>query len=79
MEAAGLKVWNISNNDNRNIEEITLNLPGRDQKIEWLQAIHPRYRQSRNRLHHLRTYGERHLVQQARNTRGGGRHRALSI
>jgi mannonate dehydratase len=35
MEAAGLKVWNIPNNDNRNIEEITLNLPGRDQKIEW--------------------------------------------
>src|SRR5438270_10341049 len=26
-EAAGLKVWNISNNENRNIEEITLNLP----------------------------------------------------
>ncbi len=37
VEAAGLKVWNISNNDNRNIEEITLNLPGRDQKIEWLK------------------------------------------
>jgi len=36
-EAAGLTVWNISNNDNRNIEEITLNLPGRDQKIEWLK------------------------------------------
>ncbi len=32
VEAAGLKVWNISNDDNRNIEEITLNLPGRDQK-----------------------------------------------
>jgi mannonate dehydratase len=37
VEAAGLKVWNISNNENRNIEEITLNLPGRDQKIEWLK------------------------------------------
>lgn len=36
-EAAGLRVWNISNNDNRNIEEITLNLPGRDGKIEWLK------------------------------------------
>ncbi len=36
-EAAGLKVWNISNNDNRNIEEITLNLSGRDAKIEWLK------------------------------------------
>lgn len=37
MEQAGLKVWNISNNDNRNIEEITLNLPGRDAKLEWLK------------------------------------------
>lgn len=37
MEAAGLQVWNIPNNENRNIEEITLNLPGRDQKIAWLQ------------------------------------------
>ncbi len=37
IEAAGLKVWNISNNDNRNIEEVTLNLPGREEKIEWLK------------------------------------------
>lgn len=37
VEAAGLKLWNISNNDNRNIEEVTLNLPGRDAKIEWLK------------------------------------------
>jgi mannonate dehydratase len=37
VEAAGLKVWNIPNNDNRNIEEVTLNLPGRDRKIEWLK------------------------------------------
>lgn len=37
VEAAGLKVWNIPNDDNRNIEEITLNLPGRDQKIDWLK------------------------------------------
>jgi len=36
-EAAGLKVWNISNNDNRNIEEITLGLKGRDEKIAWLK------------------------------------------
>jgi mannonate dehydratase len=37
VEGSGLKVWNISNNDNRNIEEITLNLPGRDAKIAWLK------------------------------------------
>jgi mannonate dehydratase len=33
-EAAGLRVWNIGHSYNRNIEEITLNLPGRDQRIE---------------------------------------------
>ena len=37
VENAGLKVWNISNNENRNIEEVVLNLPGRDKKIEWLK------------------------------------------
>ena len=37
VEAAGLKVWNIPNNENRNIEEVTLGLPGRDEKIAWLK------------------------------------------
>ena len=34
VEAAGLKVWNIGNSGARNMEEVVLNLPGRDQKIE---------------------------------------------
>ena len=34
VEAAGLKVWNIGNRDVHNMEEVTLNLPGRDAKIE---------------------------------------------
>jgi mannonate dehydratase len=34
VEAAGLKVWNIGNASVHNMEEVTLNLPGRDQKIE---------------------------------------------
>ncbi len=34
VESAGLKVWNIGNSDVHNMEEVTLNLPGRDQKIE---------------------------------------------
>jgi mannonate dehydratase len=34
VEAAGLKIWNIGNTDVHNMEEVTLNLPGRDQKIE---------------------------------------------
>lgn len=34
VEAAGLKVWNIGNSSVHNMEEVTLNLPGRDRKIE---------------------------------------------
>ena len=33
-EAAGLTVWNIGNSNVHNMPEVTLNLPGRDQKIE---------------------------------------------
>ncbi|MCL5742999.1 MAG: mannonate dehydratase [Acidobacteria bacterium] len=33
-EAAGLKVWNIGNSNVHNMPEVTLNLPGRDRKIE---------------------------------------------
>ena len=34
VEDTGLKVWNIGNRDVHNMEEVTLNLPGRDEKIE---------------------------------------------
>src|SRR5262245_18863255 len=34
VEAAGLKVWNIGNSNVHNMHEVTLNLPGRDEKIE---------------------------------------------
>ncbi|HUQ92436.1 MAG TPA: mannonate dehydratase [Bryobacteraceae bacterium] len=34
VTAAGLKVWNIGNSNVHNMEQVTLNLPGRDQKIE---------------------------------------------
>ncbi|HVP48948.1 MAG TPA: mannonate dehydratase, partial [Bryobacteraceae bacterium] len=34
VESAGLLVWNIGNSDVHNMEEVTLNLPGRDKKIE---------------------------------------------
>src|SRR5439155_6433383 len=33
IEAAGLKVWNIGNTSVHNMPEVTLNLPGRDEKI----------------------------------------------
>ncbi len=34
IESAGLRVWNIGHDGNRNQEEIVLNLPGRDARIE---------------------------------------------
>jgi mannonate dehydratase len=34
VEAAGLKVWNIGNSNVHNMPEVTLNLPGRDEKIK---------------------------------------------
>ena len=34
VEAAQLKVWNIGNSNVHNMPEVTLNLPGRDRKIE---------------------------------------------
>src|SRR5579862_8890938 len=34
VESAGIKVWNIGNLSVHNMEEVTLNLPGRDEKIE---------------------------------------------
>ena len=34
VESAGLKVWNIGNSDVHNMEAVTLNLAGRDQKVE---------------------------------------------
>lgn len=34
VESAGLRVWNIGNSNVHNMPEVTLNLPGRDEKIE---------------------------------------------
>jgi mannonate dehydratase len=38
VESYGLKVWNFGNLSVHNMEEVTLNLPGRDQKIEEYKA-----------------------------------------
>lgn len=38
VESVGLKVWNIGNSNVHNMEEVTLNLPGRDRKIEEYQS-----------------------------------------
>jgi mannonate dehydratase len=38
VESFGLKIWNIGNLSVHNMEEVTLNLPGRDEKIEEYKA-----------------------------------------
>ena len=38
VEGAGLKVWHIGNISTHNMSEVTLNLPGREQKIEEYKA-----------------------------------------
>jgi mannonate dehydratase len=38
VEGAGLRVWNIGNLNVHNMEEVTLNLPGREKKIEEYKA-----------------------------------------
>lgn len=39
VEAAGLKVWNIGNANVHNMEEVTLNLPGREDKVKEYQTF----------------------------------------
>lgn len=79
VETAGLKVWNISNNDNRNIEEVTLNLPGRDEKIAWLKQY---IRDTGKAGIHYITYA--HMANgiwssKPEKTRGGGESRAFHL
>ncbi len=39
VEATGIRVWNIGNANVHNMEEVTLNLPGRDEKIAEYQQF----------------------------------------
>ena len=72
VEAAGLKLANVGNTSVHNMPEVTLNLPGRDQKIEeykqYLRDLSP----GRNLLHDVRPHGQRHLDHPSgKRTRGG--------
>ena len=58
---AGITVWNIGNMWVHNMPEVTLNLPGRDQKIEDYKQYLRNLQQGRHPLHHLRPHGQRHL------------------
>ena len=59
----GITVWNIGNTDVHNMPEVTLNLPGRDQKIEEYKQYLRNLGQGRHPLHDLRPHGQRHLEQ----------------
>ena len=63
---AGITVWNIGNTSVHNMPEVTLNLPGRDQKDRGVQAVPSQSGQGGDLLHHLRPHGQRHLEQRAR-------------
>ena len=58
---AGITVWNIGNTSVHNMSEVTLNLPGRDQKIEEYKQYLRNLGQGRHRLLDLRAHGQRHL------------------
>ncbi len=45
VQAAGLKVWNIPNNENRNIEEVAQSARTRSEN-RVVKTVHPGYRQS---------------------------------
>jgi len=78
-EQAGVKVWNIGNSNVHNMPEVTLNLPGRDQKI----AEYKQY------LHNLATVGIRYTTyahmgngiwsSQQETTRGGALARSFDL
>ncbi len=60
---AGITVWNIGNTSVHNMPEVTLNLPGRDQKIEEYKQYLRNLGPGRDLLHHLRAHGQRYLEQ----------------
>ena len=62
---AGITVWNIGNTDVHNMPEVTLNLPGRDEKIEAVQTIPAQSGEGGHPLHDLRPHGQRDLDQRA--------------
>jgi mannonate dehydratase len=79
VETAGLRVWNIGNSDVHNMQEVTLNLPGRDQKLE-------QYKQFLRNLHqaglHYTTYahmGNGIWSSDPETTRGGAKARAFNL
>jgi len=59
VEAAKLRVWNIGNSNVHNMPEVTLNLPGRDAKIEEYKNYLRKSGQGRRLLHDLRAHGQR--------------------
>jgi mannonate dehydratase len=79
VEAAGLKVWNIGNANVHNMPEVTLNLPGRDRKIEEYKQYLRNLAQAGIRYTTYAHMGNGIWSSEAETTRGGARARAFRI
>jgi mannonate dehydratase len=80
VEGAGLRIWNLGNTDLHNMEAVTLNLPGRDEKIEEYKE----YLRTLGKVGgiHYTTYahmGNGIWSTEAEETRGGARTRAFDL
>ena len=67
---AGITVWNIGNVSVHNMPEVTLNLPGRDEKIEEYKAYLRNLAKAGIGYTDLRPHGERHMDQRPDDVRG---------
>ncbi|MBI4583706.1 MAG: mannonate dehydratase [Planctomycetes bacterium] len=79
VEAAGLKVWNIGNSNVHNMPEVTLNLPGRDQKIEEYKQYLRNLARAGIRYTTYAHMGNGIWSSEAEATRGGARARAFRL
>ena len=79
VEAAGLRVWNIGNSNVHNMPEVTLNLPGRDAKIEEYKQYLRNLAKAGIRYTTYAHMGNGIWSSQAETTRGESRARAFRL
>ena len=79
VETAGLLVWNIGNIDVHNMEEVTLNLPGRDKKIEQYKNYLRNVGARASITPRMPTWGTASGARRPRRARGGARARVFNL
>ena len=79
VEAAGLRVWNIGNSNVHNMPEVTLNLPGRDAKIEEYKQYLRNLAKAGIRYTTYAHMGNGIWSSEGETTRGGSRARAFRL